>query len=100
MQRPQEGCGILATLENFHECRTHDHAVNVALHALASVLLFFALLRLTARIWESAFVAALFALHPLHAESVAWAASRKDVLAGLFAFEHAFVQAGQSVPLA
>ena len=57
---------------------------NVALHALASVLLFFALLRLTAGIWQSAFVAALFALHPLHVESVAWAASRKDVLSGVF----------------
>ena len=57
---------------------------NVALHALASVLLFFALLRLTAGLWESAAVAALFALHPVHVESVAWAASRKDVLSGVF----------------
>lgn len=57
---------------------------NVALHALASLLLFFALLRLTAATWESAFVAAVFALHPLHVESVAWAASRKDVLSGVF----------------
>jgi tetratricopeptide (TPR) repeat protein len=57
---------------------------NVALHALASVLLFQAMLRLTAGVWESAGVAALFALHPLHVESVAWAASRKDVLSGVF----------------
>jgi len=57
---------------------------NVALHALASALLFLALLRLTAGFWESAFVAAVFALHPLHVESVAWAASRKDVLSGVF----------------
>jgi tetratricopeptide (TPR) repeat protein len=57
---------------------------NVALHALASVLLFFALLRLTGALWASAFVAAVFALHPLHVESVAWAASRKDVLSGVF----------------
>jgi len=57
---------------------------NVALHALASVLLFLALLRLTAAVWVSAFIAALFALHPLHVESVAWAASRKDVLSGVF----------------
>jgi tetratricopeptide (TPR) repeat protein len=57
---------------------------NVALHALASVLLFLALLRLTAAFWESAFLAAIFALHPLHVESVAWAASRKDVLSGVF----------------
>jgi len=57
---------------------------NVALHALASALLFFALLRLSAALWASAFVAAVFALHPLHVESVAWAASRKDVLSGVF----------------
>ncbi len=57
---------------------------NVALHALASVLLFLALLRLTAAVWESAWIAALFALHPVHVESVAWAASRKDVLSGVF----------------
>lgn len=57
---------------------------NVALHAFASVLLFLALLGLTAAVWESAGVAALFALHPVHVESVAWAASRKDVLSGVF----------------
>jgi tetratricopeptide (TPR) repeat protein len=57
---------------------------NVALHALASALLFLALLRLTAGVWPSAAVAALFALHPLHVESVAWAASRKDALSGVF----------------
>jgi tetratricopeptide (TPR) repeat protein len=62
---------------------------NVVLHALASVLLFFALLRLTAArlpdaVWQSAAIAALFALHPVHVESVAWAASRKDVLSGVF----------------
>ena len=48
------------------------------------MLLFLALLRLTGAVWESACVAALFALHPLHVESVAWAASRKDVLSGVF----------------
>jgi len=56
---------------------------NLALHALASVVLFLALARLTGAVWESAFVAAVFALHPLHVESVAWAAMRKDTLAGL-----------------
>jgi len=60
------------------------HATNVALHALAAVLLFLALARLSARTWPSAFVAALFALHPLHVESVAWAIERKDVLSGVF----------------
>jgi Tfp pilus assembly protein PilF len=57
---------------------------NVALHALASAVLFLALARMTASPWPSAFVAAVFAVHPLHVESVAWAAERKDVLSGLF----------------
>ena len=56
------------------------HAVNIALHAAASVLLFLALLRMTVARWPAAAVAALFALHPLHVESVAWVAERKDVL--------------------
>jgi tetratricopeptide (TPR) repeat protein len=57
---------------------------NVALHAASAALLFLALLRLTGNAGPSAFVAAVFALHPLHVESVAWAAQRKDVLSGLF----------------
>jgi len=56
----------------------------VMLHAAASVVLFAALLRLTRRRWRSAFVAAVFALHPLHVESVAWISARKDPLSGLF----------------
>jgi len=62
------------------------HATNVVLHALASALLLLALARLGAGLDASAFVAAVFALHPLHVESVAWAIERKDVLSGaLFA---------------
>ncbi|MGI9590011.1 MAG: tetratricopeptide repeat protein [Myxococcota bacterium] len=57
---------------------------NVALHLLATLLLFAALDRMTGRLGASAFVAAVFALHPLHVESVAWVSSRKDVLAGCF----------------
>jgi tetratricopeptide (TPR) repeat protein len=57
---------------------------NVILHALASALLFAAFARMTGSLGRSALVAAVFALHPLHVESVAWVSERKDVLAGLF----------------
>ena len=60
------------------------HLVNVLLHLLSTFLLFAILSRMTGSRWRSAFVAALFALHPLHVESVAWVAERKDVLSGLF----------------
>jgi tetratricopeptide (TPR) repeat protein len=60
------------------------HATSIALHALAAALLLIALHRLTRRLWPSTLVAALFALHPLHVESVSWIAERKDVLCGLF----------------
>ena len=60
------------------------HAVNVLLHAANSVLLFLILFRLTGARWRSAFVAALFAWHPMHVESVAWISERKDVLSTLF----------------
>ena len=60
------------------------HLVNLALHALNTVLLFLVLRRLTGALWPSAFVAALFAVHPLHVESVAWVAERKDLLSALF----------------
>jgi len=60
------------------------HMTNLLLH-LANVLLVFGVLKwMTGSVWRSAFVAALFALHPLHVESVAWAAERKDVLSTLF----------------
>jgi tetratricopeptide (TPR) repeat protein len=60
------------------------HLVNVAFHAANSMLLFLALWRLTRARWRSAFVAALFAVHPVHVESVAWIAERKDVLSAFF----------------
>ncbi len=60
------------------------HAVNLALHAANTVLLFIVLLRMTGALWRSALVAALFGLHPLHVESVAWISERKDVLSTLF----------------
>jgi hypothetical protein len=60
------------------------HAVNALLHAADAVLLYVTLRRMTGRRWPSAAVAALFAVHPLHVESVAWVAERKDVLSTLF----------------
>ena len=60
------------------------HIINVMFHALNAVLLFVCLRFMTKAFWPSLLVAALFAVHPLRVESVAWAAERKDVLAGLF----------------
>jgi Flp pilus assembly protein TadD len=60
------------------------HLVNVLFHSVNTVLLFLLLLRMTGAYWQSVFVAALFALHPLHVESVAWVAERKDVLSAFF----------------
>lgn len=59
-------------------------STNVLLHVLSAVALFLALSRVTGKRGRSAFVAAVFALHPLHVESVAWASARKDVLSGVF----------------
>ena len=60
------------------------HLVNVVLHAANTALLFWALAAMTGAVWRSGLVAGLFALHPLHVESVAWIAERKDLLAGTF----------------
>ena len=60
------------------------HLVNVLFHIANSILLFLVLRKITAALWPSAFVAVLFAVHPLHVESVAWAAERKDVLSTFF----------------
>jgi tetratricopeptide (TPR) repeat protein len=62
-----------------------QHFVSVLWHAANTALLFILLFRLTQKIWPCAFVAALFAWHPLHVESVAWIAERKDVLSTFFA---------------
>src|ERR1035441_8242306 len=56
------------------------HLTSLLFHTANTLLLFFLLNRLTGALWRSAFVAALFAWHPLHVESVAWASERKDVL--------------------
>ena len=62
-----------------------QHSVNILFHAANTALLFLLLLRLTGALWPSAFIAALFAWHPLHVESVAWISERKDVLSTCFA---------------
>lgn len=60
------------------------HLTNVLLHAGAAILLFLVLWRMMGFLWRSAFVAAVFAVHPLRVESVAWVVERRDVLSGLF----------------
>src|SRR5581483_3921596 len=60
------------------------HFVNVLLHSISVLLLFFVLKSMTGSVGRSAVVAGLFAVHPLHVESVAWVAERKDVLSGVF----------------
>ena len=60
------------------------HLINVLFHAINTILLFLILSQMTGARWRSAFVAALFAVHPLHVESVAWVAERKDVLSCFF----------------
>jgi protein O-mannosyl-transferase len=62
------------------------HRTNVALHALSAGVVFLVLSRLTGTFWRSALVAALYAVHPLRVESVAWVAERKDVLSNLLAW--------------
>ena len=60
------------------------HVFNLLIHAANAALLFCVLMRLTGAKWRSALVAALFSLHPLHVESVAWVTERKDLLSGFF----------------
>ena len=60
------------------------HIVNLLLHIANSILLFLLFKIMTGELWQSAFIAALFALHPMHVESVAWASERKDVLGAFF----------------
>ncbi|MBN2019417.1 MAG: glycosyltransferase family 39 protein [Sedimentisphaerales bacterium] len=60
------------------------HIISLIIHIANSVLLFLIMVKMTGKIWSSAFVAAAFALHPIHVESVAWISERKDVLSGLF----------------
>ena len=70
------------------------HAVNVLLHAGATVLLFLALVRMTRQPWRCALAAGLFALHPLNVQTVAWISDRKDALCAFFAALTLFLYAG------
>lgn len=99
------GAGVMWAFAGFHVANWHPltwlshmidcslfgvdpaahHFVNVLFHAANAALLFVLLFRLTEKIWPSALVAALFAWHPLHVESVVWISERKDVLSTFFA---------------
>lgn len=80
----------LTTLSHMLDCQIYGpdagghHLTNVLLHAATAVLLFVVLRNLTGARWRSTLVAAVFAIHPLRVESVAWVAERKDVLSGFF----------------
>jgi len=80
----------LTTLSHMADCQIYGlkagghHFTNVALHNIGAVLLFLVFRAMTGCIWRSAFVAAIFAVHPMRVESVAWIAERKDVLSGVF----------------
>ena len=80
----------LTTLSHMLDCQLYGlnagghHLTNVILHTISVLLLFLVISQMTGGLWRSAFVAALFAIHPLHVESVAWVAERKDVLSGVF----------------
>src|SRR6476659_3802236 len=80
----------LTTISHMLDCQLYSlnagghHATNVILHTIAVLLLFHVLRQLTGAVWKSAIVAALFAIHPLHVESVAWISERKDVLSAVF----------------
>ena len=80
----------LTTLSHAFDCQLYGlnpgghHFGNLLLHMIATLLLFLLLQESTSAVWASAFVAAVFAIHPLHVESVAWIAERKDVLSAVF----------------
>ena len=82
----------LTTVSHMLDCQLYGlnagchHATNVVLHIIAVLLLFQVLRQMTDAPWKSAVVAALFAVHPLHVESVAWVSERKDVLSAVFFF--------------
>ncbi len=81
---PVTWLSLMLDVQAFGTSPGAEHLVNAGLHAINAALVFVALRRLTTDIWPSAIVAAIFAVHPLHVESVAWITERKDVLCALF----------------
>jgi len=87
-----EGCmwGPVTWWSHMLDCQLYGvnswghHLTNVLLHCITTIALFLILRQMTGRLWPSAMVAALFAVHPLHVETVAWIAERKGLLGGLF----------------
>ncbi|MDM8554366.1 tetratricopeptide repeat protein [Desulfococcaceae bacterium HSG7] len=76
----------LTDLELYGNNSGQHHLTNLLFHILNVLLLFFVFKRMTGELWKSGFIAVLFAIHPLHIESVAWVAERKDVLSAFFWF--------------
>src|SRR6266568_4793293 len=80
----------LVTISHMLDCQLYGlnagghHATNIVLHTIAVLLLFRVLRQMTGAVWKSVVVAVLFAVHPLHVESVAWVSERKDVLSAVF----------------
>ena len=80
----------VTTVSHMLDCQLYGlnagghHFTNVILHTISVLLLFLMFKQMTGGLWQSAFVAVLFAIHPLHVESVAWIAERKDVLSAVF----------------
>jgi Tfp pilus assembly protein PilF len=81
---PLTWLSLMADVTLFGVNPSRHHLVNLALHVVNVLLLFAILIRMTQAIGQSAFVAAIFAIHPLHVESVAWISERKDVLSTVF----------------
>jgi protein O-mannosyl-transferase len=81
---PLTWLSLMLDRELFGKNAAGYHWTSVILHLLGGLILFLGLSRMTASPWQSGLVAALFLIHPLHVESVAWVAERKDVLSGLF----------------
>jgi len=81
---PLTWLSLMLDYELFGLNPTGYHLINLLFHVVNTLLLFLVLRRMTKRLWPSAFVACLFAIHPLHVESVAWVTERKDVLSTFF----------------